>query len=70
MDEKERAKKQARMDELDHKFDNDQASTEEIIEGTQLYFELHPEDKYWQDTRTPAQIWEKMRADYQKRGHR
>lgn len=49
--------KQARLDELDRKFDNDTASTEEIVEGIRLYFELYPDEKYWPDERTPAQIW-------------
>jgi hypothetical protein len=67
--EKEKQDKQAHLDELDAKFDADTATTEEIIEGTQLYFELHPEDKYWQDNRTPAEIWEQMHAEYEQKGH-
>jgi hypothetical protein len=69
MDDKERTEKQARLDTLNRKFDNDETTTDEIIEGIQLYFELHPEEKYWNDNRTPADIWGKVRADYQQKGH-
>ena len=55
--EQTQAEKQTRYDELNAKFDNDTATTQEITESTRLYAELHPEDKWWDDKRTPAEIW-------------
>jgi hypothetical protein len=47
--------KQARYDELNQKFDNNEATTEEIFEGVQLYAELY--GKWWDDDRTPKEIF-------------
>jgi len=62
MDEAERAKKQARYEELCAKFDNEEEeiTDAEIAESTRLYYELHPEEQYWRDTHpelTPEDLW-------------
>jgi hypothetical protein len=49
--------KQARYQEIHRKFEHDEATAEEIIEGVRLHAELYPEAKWWDDDRTPAEIW-------------
>jgi hypothetical protein len=59
--------KQARYEEIHRKFDADTATSEEIIEGVRLYAELYPEEQWWDDDRTPAEIWPLLK---QKEGSR
>src|SRR2546430_2946139 len=53
----QQGKKQQRYEHLGRKWNAGMITTWESTERVKLYYELHPEEIFWTNGRTPAQIW-------------